>query len=330
MIINQLEQIIRWVLTSPVTSSPASFAALVALTVIFVWLALAPSRSKAQKDDRLSDYLQGRDIIEEVDLERSFWKRVIGPGLRKGFRAVGSLSPGRAATRVQRLLVEAGEPGRLTAPDIFGMQILAAIVVGAVYLGLLRFMGSLATTPWLAVARNTGLIALIGYVIPRLWLRSRADRRKAEIIRNFSNALDLLSVGVDAGLALDSAMVRVSERWDNALTQEINRAVIEIRVGTPRNVALQRMADRTGVGEVQTFVGVLIQSSELGVSIADTLHTQAAQVRVRRRQRAEELARQASVKMVFALVFLVFPALLVVLLGPGIPRIFTALSTLGD
>ncbi len=133
----------------------------------------------------------------------------------------------------------------------------------------------------------------MGYLLPRVWLRGRVRQRQGEIIRNFSNALDLLSVSVDAGLALDSAMVRVCERWDNALTQEMNRAVREIRVGTPRNTALQRMAERTGVQEVLTFVGVLIQSSELGVSIAQTLHTQASQVRVRRRQRAEELARQA-------------------------------------
>ena len=125
-------------------------------------------------------------------------------------------------------------------------------------------------------------------------------------------------------------MVRVCERWENALTQEMNRAVREIRVGTPpqhRTPADGR--ERTGVQEVLTFIGVLIQSSELGVSIAQTLHTQASQVRVRRRQRAEELARQASIKMIIALVFLVFPALLVVLLGPGIPRIFEALGSLG-
>ena len=170
---------------------------------------------------------------------------------------------------------------------------------------------------------------MVGYLLPRVWLRGRVRQRQGEIIRNFSNALDLLSVSVDAGLALDSAMVRVCERWENALTQEMNRAVREIRVGTPRNTALQRMAERTGVQEVLTFIGVLIQSSELGVSIAQTLHTQAGQVRVRRRQRAEELARQASIKMIIALVFLVFPALLVVLLGPGIPRIFEALGSLG-
>jgi tight adherence protein C len=180
----------------------------------------------------------------------------------------------------------------------------------------------------LVIARNTLILALAGFFVPRLWLRMRVSRRQREIVRNFPDALDLLSVSVDAGLAFDSALIRVSEQWSNALTREFNRTIVEMRVGTQRNVALQRMADRTGVQEIQTFVGVLIQSGQLGVSIAETLHTQAAQVRVRRRQRAEELARQASIKMVFALVFFIFPALLVVLLGPGVPRIFEALGNL--
>jgi tight adherence protein C len=99
-----------------------------------------------------------------------------------------------------------------------------------------------------------------------------------------------------------------------------------MRMGTPRNVALQRMADRAGVQELHTFVAVLIQSSELGVSIAQVLHAQADQMRIKRRQRAEELARQAGVKMVFALVFLIFPAILIVLLGPGLPLLLEAFA----
>ncbi len=328
MAIDQLEAILDWIIHSDVVSSPWTFAALAALAILFFWMAVAPSRSRSQEESRLSGYLEGRDIIEDAEMERSFWKRVIGPALRGLFRAITAFTPARTVKRVQRLLVEAGDPGGLTAPDIFGLQILAAVLLGALYLLVLRLMGTLGTTSWLIVARNGSLLVLIGYLLPRVWLQRQATNRKGEIIRNFSNALDLLSVSVDAGLGLDSAMVRVAERWDNALTREINRTVLEIRVGTPRNLALQRMAARTGVRDVETFVGVLIQSSELGVSIAETLHTQAAQVRVRRRQRAEELARQASIKMVIALVFLVFPALLVVLLGPGIPRIMDALGNL--
>ncbi len=324
-----LETAVQWVLTSPTTSSPLTFAALAALATLLIWLALAPSWSEAQKSGRLEGYLQGRDIIEDVEMERSFLRRVLIPTLRSALQLLGKATPGRDVARVQQQLVEAGRPGGLTAADIFGLQILVALAFAGLYLLIANAGGLLTSAPWTTTLRNAAIIAIVGYLVPRLWLRSAVDRRKGDIVRNFSNALDLLSVGVDAGLGLDSAMVRVCERWDNALTEEINRAVVEIRVGTPRNTALQRMADRTGVREVQTFVGVLIQSSELGVSVAHTLHTQADQVRVRRRQRAEELANQASVKMVFALVFLIFPALLVVLLGPGIPRIFNALGTLG-
>ncbi|MCU0522397.1 MAG: type II secretion system F family protein [Anaerolineae bacterium] len=328
MAIDQLEAILQWIVTSESTSSPLTFALLAALAMLLFWLAVAPSRSRSQEENRLAGYLQGRDIIEDADLERSFWQRAIRPALRRIFGVLTALTPVRSVRRIQRLLVEAGEPGGLTAPDVFGLQILASILLGALYLLLLQAMGTLGSTAWLIVARNGSLLILIGFLLPRVWLQRQATGRKNEIARNFSNALDLLSVAVDAGLGLDSAMVKVSERWDNALTREINRTVLEIRVGTPRNLALQRMADRTGVRDVETFVGVLIQSSELGVSIAETLHNQAAQVRVRRRQRAEELARQAAVKMVIPLVFLVFPALLVVLLGPGIPRIINALSGL--
>jgi tight adherence protein C len=193
---------------------------------------------------------------------------------------------------------------------------------------VLQTTGRITTIPWTIIIRNATGIGAIGYIIPRIWLRWLLDRRQSEIIFSFSDALDLLSISVEAGLGFDSAMVRVSEQWDNALTREFSRAVREMRIGTPRNVALQRMADRTGVQEVKTFVGVLIQSSELGVSIAEVLHVQAEEVRLRRRQRAEELGRQASIKMIFALVFLIFPALLVVLLGPGIPSIFRALGSM--
>ena len=111
----------------------------------------------------------------------------------------------------------------------------------------------------------------------------------------------------------------VGAKWDNTLTRELKRAVAEMRIGTPRDVALQRMAERTGVSDLNTFVAVLIQSTQLGVSIAQVLHSQAAEMRLKRRQRVEETARQASVKMVFPLVFLLFPSMFVVVFGPAIP-----------
>ena len=174
--------------------------------------------------------------------------------------------------------------------------------------------------------RNALLVGGLGYFLPLLWLRRRVRRRQHEITRALPDALDMLTIGVEAGLAFESALLKVGERWNNALTREFHRAVAEMRVGTARDLALQRMADRTGVQDLGTFVAVLVQSSQLGVSIAQVLHTQAAQMRVKRRQRAEELARQAGVKMVFPLVFLIFPAMFVVVLGPGIPAMLSLMN----
>ncbi len=325
---DQIEALFDTLIRIDLLSSPLTFALLTGVAMVFVWLALAPSTAKVAAEGRLEGYLRGGDIIEETEMARSFLRRAVIPFFRQVLDILANLTPMRDVTRVQRMLVEAGSPAGLTAPDILGLQILTALAFGGIYVLALRTLGQLSTTPTLIAIRNGALLALIGFLLPRVWLRTKVNQRKREIVRAFPDALDLLSVSVDAGLALDSAMVRVCERWENALTEELNRVVMEIRVGTPRNLALQRMANRTGVDDLQTFVGVLIQSSELGVSIAHTLHTQAAQVRVRRRQRAEELARQASIKMIFALVFFIFPALLVVLLGPGIPRIFDALGGL--
>jgi tight adherence protein C len=328
MVIQTIEQLFESLIHAGYIGSPLTFAALVALAVALAWLAFSPSRARTDEEGRLSGYLQGRDIIEDREMEKSFLRRALIPLIRKTLNSIGALTPWKDVERIERRLLEAGSPAGLSAPDILGIQILACILFGGAYLAVMQLLSILTPEDTATHLRNTVAIAAMGYLMPRMWLRSRADRRKHEIQRAFPDALDLLSVSVDAGLALDTAMVRVGEHWDNALTHEFNRAILEIRVGTPRNIALERMATRAGVRDLTTFVAVLIQSTELGVSIAQTLHVQAAQVRVRRRQHAEELARQASVKMVFALVFLIFPALLVVLLGPGVPRIFEALSGL--
>ena len=328
MDLQDIVRLLDHVINAESLATPWLFAGLAGLSVLMLWLALRPATSESDEEGRLEGYLRDRDIIEEEALEKSFLRRAALPAVGKVLRAIGSLTPWKDMARIQRRLIEAGEPLGLSAPDVLGVQILSGVGFVGAYLIVMQFVGNLTAERLGIHVRNGIIIGLFGYLLPRLLLRSAAERRKRAIERAFPDALDLLSVSVDAGLALDSAIVKVCERWRNALTDEFNRVIREIRVGTPRARALQRMAARTGVRDVATFVGVLVQSQELGVSIAETLHAQAAQVRVRRRQRSEELARQASVKMVFALVFLIFPALLVVLLGPGVPRIMDALGGL--
>ncbi|MEA3338241.1 MAG: type II secretion system F family protein [Chloroflexota bacterium] len=304
--------------------SPFLFAALVALAVVLVWMAFAPARPPRQVEERLEDYLDRADMVLEGEMSQPFVSRVILPPARSGLSLLGRILPQGSIPAIQHQLVMAGNPGSMTALDFMGLRVLVALLM--------------AVGAFLLVNRNQGFtrsllfslaMAVMGYLLVTYWLKRRVRKRQYQIQRALPDALDMLTIGVEAGLAFESALLRVGERWDNPLTQEFRRAVAEMRMGTSRNVALQRMVERTGVQDLRTFVAVLIQSSTLGVSIAEVLHTQAAQMRVKRRQRAEELARQAGVKMVIPLALFIFPAMLVVILGPTIPAFIDLFRTLG-
>jgi len=298
--------------------SPAVVAFLTAVAVILVWLSLSPAESLPGSRNRLEEYVQRNGMIDQIEISQSFFSRVFAPAFRRLLGFLGRLLPRRNLERTWQLLYEAGEPGKLSALDFVGLKILLAILAGG---GYLFFFGASST---LSIAlRNALLVSLAGYLLPQFWLKRRARKRKEEIRKALPDALDMLTVCAEAGLGLESAMLKVAAQWQNALSHEFLRAVAEMRVGTPRNVALKRMADRTGVQELKTFIAVLIQSTRLGMSIVEVLRTQAEDMRVRRRQLAEEKARKASVKMVFPLVFLIFPAMYVVILGPGIPTIIS-------
>jgi tight adherence protein C len=175
----------------------------------------------------------------------------------------------------------------------------------------------------------TALFGVLGYFVPVIWLGQRINRRKYELLRALPDGLDMLNICVGAGLGFDAAMSRVGERWHNALSEEFSRVVLEIRLGKPRRQALLDLANRTEVPEIESFIATIVQASELGVSIAKVLRAQAEQMRILRRQRAEELARQATIKLLFPLVFLIFPSMLAVLLGPAIPQLVRTLGNLG-
>jgi tight adherence protein C len=147
------------------------------------------------------------------------------------------------------------------------------------------------------------------------------------IQRGLPDALDMLTICVEAGLAFESALQRVSDRWPGPLSDEFARSVAEIRLGVPRSQALRRMAARCSVTDVSSFVAVLVQADSMGTSIARVLHSQADQIRVLRRQRAEEKANKAPIKVMIPMVLFIFPALFVVILGPGAPTILEALGS---
>jgi tight adherence protein C len=170
-------------------------------------------------------------------------------------------------------------------------------------------------------------MGLVGYLLPVFWLRGRIKKRQKVILKTLPDAIDLMTISVEAGLAFDGAMQRVAEKWNNALSQEFHRALSEMRVGKTKREALHELVQRTGVPDLSTFVASIVQADQLGVSISKVLRIQSEQMRIRRRQRAEEQAHKAPILMMIPMVFLIFPATYIVILGPAVPKILTAFGS---
>jgi tight adherence protein C len=300
--------------------APMLSAVLTAGAVIAIWFAMAPAKSSKAVATRMQGYVDRSDLLDGGDVEGSFSSRALMPMVRRVLSFFGGLLPQKDMAQLSLKLTQAGDPGGLTVLDFVGLRIiLAAAAVAATVL----LLGG--NTPFDYV-RNGIVAMLAGFMLPKFWLSQRIKKRKVEIARALPDALDMLTIGVEAGLAFESALLRVGDQWNNSLSQEFRRVVSEMRIGVPRNEALRRMVERCGVEDLSTFVAVLIQSNSLGVSISQVLHTQADQMRLKRRQYAEEMAHAATVKIVVVLVFFILPALFIVVLGPTAPRISDVLS----
>jgi tight adherence protein C len=158
-----------------------------------------------------------------------------------------------------------------------------------------------------------------------MWLRRRVEWRQRALVSSLPDALDLMSIAVSAGLSLDSAMQEVVQKWEGELSRELNQLLNEMQLGVTRRQALLNLVERTQLDDLRLLVAALIQADELGANLSETLGVQAAQLRVRRRQKAEEKARKAPVKMLIPLVGLIFPAMFVVLLAPAVMQFLNAL-----
>jgi len=264
---------------------------------------------------RLEEYASRTNApltLEEIELAQPFSQRVVRPmliTLSKGFSKL-SPSKSRAATELQLQL--AGKPYNWGPSEFFGLRVFVALL-----LGVLLFL-LLSISQGFTIALAAGLFAaLFGFVIPVFWLRSKIRKRQGDIIKTLPDALDLLTIIVEAGMGFDGAMQKVAEKWDNEISKGFSKVVQEMRLGVSRRDALKNMEATMGVPDVTTFVAAIIQAEQLGVSIAKILRVQSEQMRVKRRQRAEAAANKAPIKMLFPMVFLIFPALFVILLGPA-------------
>jgi len=292
---------------------PVIIAIVVFLAVIFIVLALMPGDSEDAIQARLREMAKDPNTVDLTDLElsRPFSERVLRPLSERSMSLIRRITPQEAIDRMRKRLVSAGLP--YNPITIVGVQYLFGLGMPI----LLWFMGVVEQQ---GAAKGLGFMAFvgsIGFVLPTTWVKMKGDQRKAMITRTLPDALDLLTISVEAGLGFDMALQKVVEKLKGPLPQEFGRALYEMRLGKPRREALKDMAERTQNPDLMQFISSLVQADKLGVSIGNVLRVQADQMRLKRRQRAEQQAQKAPLKMSFVLVFFVLPALLTVLLGPA-------------
>lgn len=298
-----------------VTLVVIAIGAVLILGLVLVFVGMRAPAREDSLEERLARLgaLDRAPSLEEIELSLPFSERVILPIVQQVARFITRLTPAQTMERTRHKLELAGFPYRIGPSEFLAVRyVLAALLGGA----MLMLVGP-ADLPLLQKAVLIPTVALLGFFLPVMWLGSRIRRRQTEIIRSLPDALDLLTICVEAGLGFDAAMAKVAEKWNNELSRAFNRVLQEIQLGKLRREALRAMADSMEVQEVSTFVAAVIQAEQLGVSIAKVLRIQSDEMRVRRRQRAEELARQAPIKIMIPTAFLIFPALFIVLLGPA-------------
>jgi tight adherence protein C len=263
--------------------------------------------------------------LEELELQQPLFERTVRPIMQRLSGLVARSTSTSFTQQTEKRLALAGNPGGLRTADWLGIKAVGAIVGGILFFVLFFIVGFMNLPVVLRfVMIPIGL--MFGYTIPEFWLGSRVRKRQHAILLMIPDALDLLTISVRAGLGFDGALGKVVEKLKGPLTDEFRRALAEIRVGKPRRDALRDIVPRTEVPALTNFIGAIIQAEQLGVSISKVLQVQSEQLRIERRQRAEEMAAKAPIKMLFPLVGCIFPSLFIVILGPAIIMIMINLK----
>jgi len=290
--------------------------------LVFAAVTLAVLGLLGQRQNPVQERLRGlrRHISPqevEVDFTTPFVERVIYPALEALSQRIMDLMPPGLLAKLRQALIMAGSP-MSPANFIVIWALLAAVFPGLLLISTLSSNKGIGGQQILLLL----LLTAVGGSIPILWLRNAVQRRQSRILKALPDAIDLVTICVEAGLGLDAALARVAQKTKGPLAEELSQMLREMAMGRLRRDALRDLSNRVGVHDLTAFVNAIIQAEQLGTSIAQTLRVQADQLRLQRRQRAEQQAYQAPVKMVFPLVFLIFPALMVVILGPAAIRIF--------
>jgi len=284
--------------------------------VFFLFMSIASGQAGAMgaaARQRLEVLTRGGPDIEVQPQRASFGTRVAGPVLGAGTRMLGNLLPKSLLRGVEKKLIIAGEP--MTMQGFLTMVLIATAASAGFGFLLIFAMGATIGPVQLGIM---GGLALVGFYMPFHIVTSRARQRQTAIIKSLPDAFDLITTCVEAGLGLDAALSRVAEKVQGPFSQELARSLRDIALGKSRKEALKELGDRTQVPDLMQFCNAVIQAETMGSSVGTVLRVQSEQLRVRRRQRAEEQAYKAPVKMLFPLVLCIFPTLFIVILGPAV------------
>ncbi len=270
-------------------------------------------RQKKQVLSRLQAYAVSVEEQKEQALDPGLRSRILKPLIKRVSQWLSARTPQQAKDGLRKQLLMAGNPGHLQASEFMAVKLLLTV-------GIFFIMFFLPVSFPIVL-----VITALSWFAPTLYLRQKVTQRQLAISLAIPDVLDLLTVSVEAGLGFDAAIAKVVEKLDGPLAQEFQRTLHEIRIGKPRRDALRNLSNRTGVAYLQGFVASIIQADQLGVSIGKVLRIQSNEIRRQRRQKAEEAAMKAPVKMLFPLVIFVFPSLFIILLGPALLSILNTL-----
>ncbi|MEO8329088.1 MAG: type II secretion system F family protein [Candidatus Nanopelagicales bacterium] len=263
--------------------------------------------------------MQGVSSSMQAELNRPFGERVVSPGMARLTAFGRRFTPQDQAERIRHKLDLAGNPPQWDVDRIIAFKVLGlfgggilGVVIGAALGGVLPAIG-------VAIAG-----ALLGYYAPNLALHQMAYNRSDQIRKDLPDALDLLTISVEAGLAFDAAVSQVARNTEGPLADEFFRVLQEMQIGMGRTEAMRALGDRTDVEELRSFVTAMVQADAFGIPIANVLRVQAKEMRIKRSQRAEEAAQKVPVKILFPLIFCILPCLFIVVLGPAGISIYDA------
>lgn len=295
---------------------------LVFLAIILIGSALSTStQSGVTRSLAVLEAMTNAPKELNAELEKSFGERVLAPLQGRAVKLGRRISGADTAERIRRKLDLAGNPAGWTVDRVLSGKVIGAVagLVGGLVFQLML------TSPAVKIVIVVGAV-IVGFFAPNLYLYQKSHERADRLQRDLPDAIDLLTISVESGLGFDAALQQVARNTEGPLAEELSRVMREMQIGQGRADALRAMGERTSVGDLRTFVGAMVQADAFGIPVAQVLRVQSAEMRVKRRQRAEEKAQQVPVKITIPLIFCILPTLFIAVMGPAVLSIMDSFN----